>query len=297
MKLDIPLELYRIFCTVIRTGNMSLAAKELFISQPAVSMAIKQLEERFGNPLLVRSSKGIRPTSEGQVLYEYLNQGLNLIRTGEKKYLEMAGLLTGEVRIGASDTLLSNYLLPFLEQYIEEYDKINIKITNRTTYETIALLKKGQVDIGFVNLPVKYDEQLEIYECLEIQDCLIAGVKFKYLAERGIDIADLNDYPLLLLENDSNSRRYIDYYAQKNGVLLKPNIELGSFDLLMKFAKRNIGVVFGIREFSKDDIDNETLFEIPLSPQIPKRSIGMIKLKGVALSHAASKFAEFLRIG
>ena len=89
MDNDIPLDLYKIFCIVVRTGNMSSAAKELFISQPAVSMSIRQLEERMGAPLLIRTTKGVHTTPEGGVLYEYLEQALALIKTAENKYMEM----------------------------------------------------------------------------------------------------------------------------------------------------------------------------------------------------------------
>jgi len=296
MHLDISLELYKIFCIVIQTGNMSLAAKELFISQPAVSMSIKQLEERLGKPLLVRSSKGIRPTAEGSVLYNYLNQGLNLIKTAEQKYMEMAHLQAGEIKIGASDTLLSHYLLPYIERYIEAYGNISIKITNRTTYETISLLKSGQVDIGFVNLPIENDDNLDIVECAQVQDCLIGGSRYAGLAADGLSLAMLKEWPLLLLERESNSRRYVDAYASGQGVELKPNIELGSYDLLVQFAKANIGLAFAVREFTCEHFDKNTLFEIPLDPPVPPRSVGMVKLKGVAFSYAANRFAELLHI-
>ena len=296
MHLDVSLELYKIFCIVIRTGNMSLAAKELFISQPAVSMAIKQLEERMGKPLLVRSSKGIRPTAEGSVLYDYLNQALNLIKTAEQKYMEMAHLQIGEIKIGSSDTLLSHYLLPYIERYIEAYGNIGIKITNRTTYETISLLKSGQVDIGFVNLPIAGDDNLEIVECIKIQDCLVGGNRYASLATTGLKLEEITDFPLLLLEKESNSRRYLDAYAGASGVEFKPSIELGSYDLLVQFAKANIGLAFAVHEFACEHFDSKTLFEIPVTPPVPPRSVGMVKLKGVALSYAANRFAELLQI-
>ena len=117
MDKNIPLDLYRIFCAVVRTGNMSAAAKELFISQPAVSMSIRQLEERMGAPLLIRTSKGVRTTPEGNMLFEYLEQALMLISTAESKFMEMVNLKTGEIRIGASDTVIQNFLMPYLEKF------------------------------------------------------------------------------------------------------------------------------------------------------------------------------------
>lgn len=297
INVNISLDLYKIFCAVVEARNMSVAAKALYVSQPAVSMAIKQLEDKFGKPLLIRSSKGIRTTPEGSTLYDYVSKGLQLINVAEQKYFEMLNLEAGEIRIGASDTILAYYLLPHIEHYINLYGAINFKATNRTSYETITLLKSGSVDIGFVNMPVKYEEQIEIIECLEVHDCLVCGSKYKHLAEKGLSIKELNEYPLLMLEGDSNTRRFIDDYALGHDVILNSKIELGSNDLLIDFAKINLGLTFGTREYIKDKLDGETLFEIPLLEEVPSRSIGLVKLKGIALSYAASKFCELLNVG
>lgn len=290
--MDISLDLYRIFCAVVRTGNMSAAAKELFISQPAVSMSVRQLEDRMGSALLVRTTKGVRTTPEGGVLFEYLEQALGLIRMAEKKYCEMVHLEKGEIRIGASDSVISNFLMPYLERFNNTNANINIKVTNKTTYECLKQLKSGKVDLCFINLPIQQDKDLEIEECLEIHDCLVGGIKYKELAEKGIKLKEIDQYPLLLLEDLSNTRRYLDQYAQENGVVLNPIIELGSSDLLLDFARINLGLSYVIREFTKGNIDHKTVFEIPVSPPPPKRAVGMVRLKNVALSHAAKSFAD-----
>ena len=292
MDNDIPLDLYKIFCIVVWTGNMSSAAKELFISQPAVSMSIRQLEERMGAPLLIRTTKGVHTTPEGGVLYEYLEQALALIKTAENKYMEMVNLKTGEIKIGASDTVISNLLMPYLEEYNVNNPHINIKVTNKTTYESLKLLKSGIVDICFVNLPIQKDSDLLVLPFKTIQDCLVGGSNYKELAKTGIELKSIDKYPLLLLEDLINSRRFLIDFMQKIGVVLKPIIELGSSDLLLEFAKINLGLTFAIKEFTKGMIDNEQLFEIPVTPAIPKRSIGLVKLKNVALSHAAKSFAD-----
>ena len=292
MDKNIPLDLYRIFCAVVRTGNMSAAAKELFISQPAVSMSIRQLEERMGAPLLIRTSKGVRTTPEGNMLFEYLEQALMLISTAESKFMEMVNLKTGEIRIGASDTVIQNFLMPYLEKFNIQNSNINIKVTNKTTYESLRLLKGGAVDVCFINLPINDDDDLEVTPCIEIRDCLIGGTKFKVLSESGIKLKNINKYPLLLLEDMSNSRRYVDSYAQKNGVVLHPIIELASSDLLVEFAKINLGLSFVIKDFETRHIDNESIFEIPVYPPIPPRHIGLVRLRNVPLSHAAMGFVN-----
>lgn len=291
--MDISLNLYKIFCTVVTTGSMSLAAAELFISQPAVSMSINQLEEQLGRPVLIRTKKGVLPTKEGEVLYKYLKQALDLIDTAEKKYKELASLTLGEIRIGSGDTILSHFLIPILEKFISLYPNINIKITNKTTYETLSLLKAGKVDMAFVNLPILEESNFKITKCLSIQDCMICGPKFKQLT-KGVKLHELTDYPLMLLEKESNTRRYLDTFAEENHYVFKPNLELGSSDLLVKFTQINLGIAFVIREFTKE-IDNESLFEIPLSPPIPSRHIGLITLKDVPLSYASENFIKLLR--
>jgi len=295
MKPDISLDLYNIFCTVVRTGNMSAAAKELFITQPAVSMAVKQLEDKLGKPLLSRSPKGIITTAEGGVMYDYLSRALGLIETAEKKYAEMADLKTGEVRIGASDTIMSVFLLPYIERYLIDYPGINFRIINRTTYGTAALLKNAQVDVGFVNLPLEPDGSLEITECLTIRDCIIGGTKYAHLTERGLTFRDLAKYPLMLLEKNSNTRRLLDKFAAANGYAFSPAIELDSSDLLVRCAGINLGIAVVTREFT--GIDNASVFEIPFHPRFPERAVGLIKLKGVGLSYAAGRFVNMLTGG
>lgn len=296
METGISLDSYRIFCTVVRTGNMSAAAKELYISQPAVSMAIKQLEDRLGSPLLVRTSKGVRLTPEGDVLYTYLDMALNMVKTAEHKYYEMANLEKGEVRIGASDIVISGYLMPYIKDYSDKYPDIRIKVVNKTTYEALELMKRGVIDMCFVNLPIENSEDMEITQCLKIHDCLIGGTKYKELAEKGMQITELSDYHLLLLEDMSNTRRQLNKFAEENGIKFKPIIELASYDLLIEFAKINLGLTFIIREFDHGAVDGKTLFEIPVEPKIPSRHIGLVKLKNSALSYAAKKFLEMLEL-
>ena len=293
MKVDVSLDLYRIFCAVVRTGNMSAAARELYISQPAVSMSIRQLEDRMGSPLLVRTAKGVYPTAEGKLLYTYLEQALGLIQAAEEKYYQMVHMEMGELKISANDTVIANFLLHYLEQYHKLYPEITIKVTNKTTEESLRLLRSGAVDMCFVNLPITDMEDLEIVPCIEIHDVLVGGEKYRRLTETGIDLKDLPKYPLMLLEEVSNSRRYITNYAENHGVVLNPILEIGSLDLLISFAKINLGVTYVIRELTKE-LEEKKLYEIPVHPPVPKRSIGMVRLKNMVMPHALQGFLEMI---
>ena len=129
---------------------------------------------------------------------------------------------------------------------------------------------------------------------MEVEDVLVGGERYRLLSQVGMEVKDLTKYPLLLLEGISNTRRYIDRYAEENGVVLEPILELGSSDLLISFAKINLGLTYVVKEFTEKEIAERRLFEIPVTPSVPKRSIGMARLKNVAASHAVQGFIELI---
>ena len=108
------LELYKSFYYAAKSESLSKAAEVLYISQPALSRAIKQLEQALGCTLFFRTSKGVRLTPEGRLLFQHIEQAFNFINMGEQRIAETQALQTGEIRIGASDTLCKYYLIPYL---------------------------------------------------------------------------------------------------------------------------------------------------------------------------------------
>lgn len=287
------LELYKVFYHTAKLRSFSGAAKELFITQPAVSQAIKQLENELGGQLFFRNAKGVMLTQEGEVLFHYIEQAYQLIATGEKKVTEIHTLLNGEIRIGASDTMCKYYLLPYLESFHCQYPGVKIQVTNRTTPETIKLLKAGQVDLGCIILPYE-DDQLLIRKGRPIQECFVGGEKFKELATQTCTLNDLTRYPILLLEKGTNTRRFVDQFAAQNGLVLTPEIELGSIDVLVQFAKIGLGISFVIRDFIREDLKAGRLVEIKTQEKIPGRAIGIVTLSNIPLSKAAEEFIRLL---
>ncbi|MDT3428908.1 DNA-binding transcriptional LysR family regulator [Paenibacillus forsythiae] len=291
--MEINLEWYRVFYWTAKTGSLSKAAERLYITQPAVSHTIKRLEGRFGGQLFFRTTKGVTLTAEGEVLLRYVEQAFNLVEIGERAIADMHSLNSGEINIGASDTLCKYYLLPCLEHFHEQYPGIRIHVTNRTTPETLALLKEGKIDFGIVNLPAS-DKQIDFRRSISIQDCLVGGKAFFKLAEGMLELNAINNYPLLLLEPGGSTRSFIDEYTASNGVRIAPEFELGSIDLLVQFAIRGFGLAFVIRNYVADELAAGQLVEIPLNPPIPMRHIGIASLRGVPLSAAARAFLSLL---
>lgn len=284
------LELYRVFYHTAKEKQISKAAKKLFISQPAVSQSIKLLESSLETSLFVRSSKGVKLTNEGEELYQYIEKAFSYILEGEDKILELNNLEYGEIRIGASDTLCSHYLISFLKDFHQQYPKIKIKIFNKTSYAIINLLKSGDIDLGFINLPIKEDKKLYIKKIKSLKDCFICGSKYKDYFKEPIHLSELTKYPLLLLEKETNMRRYIDNLFRENNINYNPELELGSIDVLSRLTAANFGISFVTEDFLNNEQLGREIFKIDVFPPLPQRSIGLVTVKDRNLSYSSKAF-------
>ena len=184
------LDLYKIFCKVGKSESFSKAAKDLFMTQPAVSQAIMQLERELDTRLFNRTPKGVSLTNEGSLLFEYANSAINLIHVGEEKILEFKNLTTGELKIGVGDTISRYYLLPYLEAFHNKYPNIKFKIENGTTFELCSILKSGEIDIAICNFPID-DPTLELRPCIDIHDIFVCGEKYKKLLSKPVSLEEL----------------------------------------------------------------------------------------------------------
>ncbi|WP_019637820.1 LysR family transcriptional regulator [Paenibacillus fonticola] len=287
------LDLYKIFSQVAKSESFSRAAKELYMTQPAVSQAIMQLEKDLDTRLFNRTPKGATLTNEGSLLFEYVNSAMNLLQTGEEKIMEFKNLTAGELKIGVGDTISRYFLLPYLEAFHNEYPNIKFTIVNGTTIELCAVLKSGEVDITICNLPIE-DSSLEVRPCFDIQDTFVYGERFAKILSQPVSLHELVKLPLIFLETKSNSRKYVEDYMISKGIKIAPEFELGSHDLLLQFAKINLGIACVTKEFSQEYLSKGLLSEVQLLEEIPRRSIGVCNIKSVPLSSAATKFVELL---
>ncbi|MBD2848061.1 LysR family transcriptional regulator [Paenibacillus sp. IB182496] len=291
--MQINMEWYRVFYWTARLGGLTKAAEQLAITQPAVSHSLKQLERGLNQQLFFRTSKGVTLTAEGEALLHYVEQAMHLLQAGEQKLTAMQQLEAGELTIGAGDTLCRHFLLQHLEKFHAAYPGIRIRVTNRTTPETLALLKQGKIDFGIINLPAT-DVKVFVQQSISLQDCLVGGSAYREMASQGIALGQLQQLPLLLLEQGGSTRAFLEGYALNHGVRLQPEFELGSLDLLVQFVRSGFGVAFVTRNYIADLLQAEELFEIPLTPALPPRHVGIATLEQVPLSAAAQCFLAFL---
>lgn len=287
--MDISLEYYRIFYYVAKCGSITAAAHELALSQPAVSQGLKLLEDSIGAKLFVRTPKGVQFTAEGEALYTYVERGYEAIRQGERLLKQMMNLETGEIHIGASDMTLKYYLLPYLERYHAEYPDITITVSNAPTPETLEYLREGKIDFGVVSSPIEETDGLEVWKVRKIEDIFIAGKQFWDLKNRTFSYSELANLPMLFLEKNTSTRKYIDAFMYEQNIVCTPEFELATSDMLVQFACRNMGVAGVVRDFAQEYLDAGEVFELKFDRPIPERSFCVVMRKGVPKSSAAEK--------
>jgi len=286
-------ELYKVFYWAAKTGSLTQAAKALYLTQPSVSHAIKQLEERVGLTLFYRNAKGVSLTQEGKILFSYIEQSQILISLAEEKMEALKSLESGELRIGGSDSLFKHYLLPYLEDFHVRYPGIKLHLKHGTTPEVISYLKEGRIDLGVVRMPI-VDAQLEVTESTELQDCFVAGERYAELSGQTLTMEELMKYPIILFSRNSRVRMAINELFEKYGHELKPDIEVGSVDLLIEFARRGLGISYVTREFVAKELKEGSLFEVKLDVEIPPSKVGIMVMRNLPISAAATKFIEMV---
>lgn len=287
------LQLYKSFYQVAKSGSISKASEQLYISQPAVSRSIKQLEREMGCSLFLRAFTGVKLTKEGEILYQHIEQAFKIIALAEKKISELNKVISGEIKIGCSNALCKYHLQFCFKTFNSYHPSVKINVMTGTSASTINLLKSGKIDFGVINMPYQ-DEQLNFKETLQVQDCFVAGEKFKHLTYNTLPLIELTKYPLLLLEKSSNVRHFIDMYFERNSISATPDYELPNIDLLTSFAKNNFGIACVVKNFIKDDLEKGELFELEVVEKIPPRSLSAVWLKDIPLSAAANELMHYL---
>ena len=291
----VKLELYRVFKEVAETGNISLAAKNLYISQSAVSQSIKQLETALQARLFARSPRGVSLTWEGQMLYQYVRSALGLLATGEDKLSQAQQLLLGTLTIGASDTVTSFFLTTYLEAFHRQHPGIRLKIVSGRSAKVLSMLKSGAVDIAFASSPS--DSSLATWSCFATHAIFVAGSGYGCDFDHVYTRQEIADFPLILLERKASSRVFLEQYFLQSGITLTPEIELSSRSLLVSLAKIGLGVAGVTREFVQDALDSGEIRQLRTDFTIPARSVDMCTLREVSPTAAASAFMEMIRQG
>ena len=289
--MNVDLELYRVFYAVAKHKHMTKASEELHISQPAISQSIKKLEDQLGGTLFLRSNKGMGLTEEGKMFYEYVKGALELINNAENEFTSFKDLSKGEIKIGCSTTLTKLVLMNALKDFHLDYPNININITNDLTSNLINDLKLGKLDFVIFNESNIKETNLNLEKIKELKQGFIYNPEFYY--DNVNNFEDLNEIPLILQKEESNSRKLLDYVALQNNVKLIPKMEVVSQELITEFTNIGLGIGFAIIDLAKRNYKN--IKELNINKKIPNINIYLATNKSVSLTFASKMFIKYLK--
>ena len=282
---------YKIFYEVARCGNISKAARELYISQPAISKAVSKLEENLGTRLFSRNSRGVLLTREGEILYQHISTAFEAINKGEKELKRIHDFHIGHLTIGVSNTLCRFIMVSCLKEFIQRYPHVKITMEIQSSAQTMAMLEQQRIDIGLVARPRLQKNQVFL-PVMDIQDIFVASPSYleNLRLREGADADVFQAGNLMLLDQNNSTRIYIDEYMALNHIQSNNLLEVSTMDLLIEFARIGMGIGCVIREFVKEDLETGRLVQLKLGSPIHKRTVGFI----YDSSHSSTALDNFL---
>lgn len=292
--MNINYETYKIFYQVATSSSISKASQKLMISQPAVTWHLKNLESNLGITLFIRTKKGVKLTEEGAIFFKYIKSGIENFTNGENMLTNLKNLDYGNIRIGTSTTVCKHVLMPYLELFHERYPNIDIQIVNTLTSDLLTELRNGNLDMLLLNMPMLESKDLKVQKIMEVQDIFVGNKKYYDLCCGGLSLDELNNYPLLFQKAPSNTRQYLDSYLKNNNVVLHPKTEIVSYNLIMEFVKSGFGIGYATKEFIKDELSSKILYEIKVTPKVPKRYIGVVTLNQSVPNYSVNKLIKIM---
>jgi DNA-binding transcriptional LysR family regulator len=287
----VNLELYRVFYSVAKCGSLTRAAQELYISQPAVSQAIKQLETQLGVTLFHRTHRGMELSAAGgKLIFGNVEEALKLIDSAENGLSELKTTATGTIRIGATDSIFSHILADKIAEYSEKFPSVKLELISSTSPETLSMLKDGKLDIAFVNLPVE-DKDVRFFEPVcHLNDIFVAGKKYESLKGEVLPLKRLQEYPILMIEENTVARRALSAFAETLGININPDIEVANWDFMTKLVAKGMGIGCVPREYCSEMLESGELFEVLTTPTLPVRGVGIALPKDIQTPYALKQF-------
>lgn len=287
---NINYNLYKSFLVVYETKNISRAADILYISQPAVSHNIKELEKQLNIQLFYKKSNGMNTTSEADILYKYISSAFNSIWKGELTISDMAGLKTGVVKIGIPSYLTVLFLSDIITEFRSKYPNVKIEIVSKPIPDLIAMLQTQNIDIVIDSQPISTEKSsMNIKYLKSYSHCFFTTEK--YYSEKSFGIENINNLPLIISSQNSEEIKLL-----KNSVVglkINPVIEAWTTESMIKLVKEGNGVGYCQEEYIKDELEAGTLKKLNLLFSTPKLDIYSGYIVDT-LAFAPKKFIEFL---
>ncbi len=283
------LEQLRTLIAAAEEGSLSAAARRRHLTQPAVSLQVKALEEEVGTPLFHRWGRGVEPTEAGRAVLRHAREALRSVEAARSEAAQVRGLERGRVRLGLTDAAATGLLPRVFAPFHRRYPGIEVEVEVGSTGPLLARLEDGRVDLVLGTLPVE-DAEVEAVPLVTERLFLVAppaaaGMPLRRLLEREAFIA----YP-----RDATTRRLVDAALDAAGLPVRPAMEIGRPSVMVTLVEAGLGVSVLPRSVTDAPVRRGTVVRVGTRRLSVRRSLGMFRLRRRALEPAARAFAEIL---
>lgn len=254
------LELYRIFCEVVKYKNISKAAENIYISQSAVTQSIQKLEKILGGKLFSRNKNGVELTEEGKNLYEYIGDSVEKMNNAENLFSQYINLEKGIIRICGGRFLVNKYVMPSLVEFVKDYPNIDIIISRSATQESLKKLLNGEIDIAMLNLsdiPVKHSN-IEFISLKSTPKYCFMATK-DYIKKNKISKNSNLENCKIIIPKSSALKQHLKEYCSQNNIEIIPNYEIGDTELIDRLVLNNCGVLLSNIEYEEELLKRDNI--------------------------------------
>lgn len=277
---DINLNLYKIFYEVALNESISSASKKMFITQSAVSKAIKKLEENLNTKLFYRNTKGVKLTDKGEELLFYVEAAFNNLITAERSMIESETLNRGKISIGVPSQVGSFFIFEDITNFHRKYPNIEITIISKTTTQLLKLLESHEIDFIIDTSPINSKiNDIVIKPLIDVKNCFVVKSDTSIPINKITSIKDLASYPLVLPIKGTNNRKQLDEVFEKNKVELNNVINIHTSEMIVGAIKKDLGIGYVIYNVVKDNIENGEFKIVKIKENLPKITINLVYIE------------------
>ena len=298
--MNIDLELYRIFYIVAKHENISKATRELYISQPAITQRINNLERQLNIKLFYRRPEGMKLTEEGKKLYNYVKDSMETMSNVENQftqYLQKSNDIGSYIKIELTDITDDLFLCDALIRFSKEHPNIAVRVDNGTEEDAIRRITNGEIDIITIKGKTKINSRnLKVIANRKLTLCLYTSTKYVEKEGEVLDIYNnAQNYTFILPRKDSRERKEFDKFCQRNSLNIQSKYETQSINIRKYFVLNGLGIAVGFREYIKEELEQNVFIEIPLEESFSECDINWIITKDKETKEEVLKFIEIIK--
>ena len=287
-------ELYKVFYYVAKNKSITQAANELMISQPAVSKSIKVLERDLNTILFNRNNDGVSLNNAGELLFTKIKKAIELIISAEKDIDSLNNMEQGTINIGAGNTIMQRYLMPYIKEFHDLYPNINVIVHTLVTEELIKKAQLGLVDIVFTHLPNTIPDNYNVIKLKKLHDILVVNKNSKYI-NKIINKKNISSLPLILLPYKASNRKNFNKFCIKNNIVINPLMEIGNDLIIEDCALNGLGVGLVVKEYVQNSLNNKELIELKTTFKIEEKDLVCLVEPNRMNNIVVKKFIEILK--